>query len=141
VDAVSRQEFWQMLRALKSHGITILVSTPYMDEAGLCDRIAFMQHGHVLQTDTPSGIIRRYSGCLYQVKADDMYRLATLLRTYPNTASCLTFGEFLHLQLHRDDGNAQADMLQYLTQGGVSGIVFNKIPPTVEDCFIKLLSA
>jgi ABC-type multidrug transport system ATPase subunit len=141
VDAVSRQEFWQMLQALKSRGITMLVSTPYMDEAGLCDRIALMQGGRILQTDTPAGVIQRYRGSLYQVKADDMYRLATLLRAYPNTASCFTFGEFLHLQLHCDGGDAQADMLQYLVQGGMSSVVFGKIPPTVEDCFIKLLSA
>jgi ABC-type multidrug transport system ATPase subunit len=141
VDAVSRQEFWQMLQTLKSHGITILVSTPYMDEAGLCDRIALMQNGRVLQTDTPEGIIQRYSGSLYEVKSADMHRLATLLRAYPDTASCLTFGEFLHLQLHNDDAVRAKDfspLLQYLAQNGVSDVVCNKIPPTVEDCFIQM---
>jgi ABC-2 type transport system ATP-binding protein len=141
VDAVSRQEFWQMLQELKSRGITILVSTPYMDEAGLCDRIALMQNGRVLQTDTPAGIIQRYSGSLYEIKSADMHRLATLLHTYPDTASCLTFGEFLHLRLHNDDDAVGArhtlPLLQYLAQHGVPDVVCNKIPPTVEDCFIQ----
>jgi ABC-type multidrug transport system ATPase subunit len=139
VDAVSRQEFWQMLKALKPHGITILVSTPYMDEAGLCDRIALMQHGRILQTGTPAGIVQRYSESLYRVKAGDMYRLATLLRAHPNTASCFTFGEFLHVQFHNDSDEAQGGMLQYLAQHGLSNVVCNRIAPSVEDCFIKLL--
>ena len=139
VDAVSRQEFWQMLRALKPHGTTILVSTPYMDEAGLCDRIALMQNGSILQTGTPAGIVQQYSGALYQIKAGDTYRLATLLRTHPNTASCFSFGEFLHVQFHHDGDEEQDSLHQYLTQGGVSDVVCRRIQPSVEDCFIKLL--
>jgi ABC-type multidrug transport system ATPase subunit len=110
-----------------------------MDEAGLCDRIALMQHGRILQTGTPAGIVQHYNGTLYRVKADDAYRLLTLLRTHPNTASCFMFGEFLHVQFHNDGKEELHNLRQYLAQGGVSSVVCEKIPPTVEDCFIKLL--
>ncbi|MDR0414724.1 MAG: ABC transporter ATP-binding protein [Prevotellaceae bacterium] len=141
VDAVSRQEFWQMLQTLKSQGITMLVSTPYMDEAAMCDRISFIHNGCLLQTDTPEGIVQRYSGNLYQLKSGDMYGLVTLLRAYPNTASCFTFGEFLHLQMRADGEKEVNDMMQYIVNHGVTDAVLRKIPPSIEDCFIKLLSA
>src|SRR5690554_4268837 len=75
VDPVSRKEFWEMLRRLKTQGITVLVSTPYMDEAALCDRIALIQHGNLLAIDSPDGIVNAYPGTLYAVKADDMPRV------------------------------------------------------------------
>src|SRR6478672_10913717 len=94
VDAVSRKEFWEMLKRLKQQGITILVSTPYMDEATLCDRIALMQSGNILSIDTPENIVKSYAQKLYAAKADDMYVLANDIKTFSQTASVFPFGEF-----------------------------------------------
>src|SRR5688572_19013002 len=95
VDPVSRKEFWEMLKRLKQEGITILVSTPYMDEATLCDRIALIQTGKILSIDTPGNIISSYPGKLYKIKSDNMFGLLKDLNNYPNTLSCYTFGEYL----------------------------------------------
>ena len=76
VDPVSRKEFWEMLKRLKAERITIVVSTPYMDEATLCDRIALIQNGKILSIDTPDKIVESYPDELYAIKADNMYRLA-----------------------------------------------------------------
>src|SRR5215470_3770264 len=92
VDAVSRKEFWEMLKRLKEQGITILVSTPYMDEASLCDRVALIQEGHIMTINTPAEIVRAFPDKLYAVKADDMYRLITDLTNYPGTGRIYPFG-------------------------------------------------
>ncbi len=80
VDAVSRAEFWAMLKRLKQKGITILVSTPYMDEAALCERIGLIQSGKILQIDTPENITNSYQKPLYAVRSEDSYRLLQELR-------------------------------------------------------------
>src|SRR5688572_4683776 len=95
VDPVSRKEFWEMLKRLKQQNITIVVSTPYMDEASLCDRIALIQTGKILSIDTPGNIISSYPGKLYKIKSDNMFGLLKDLNNYPNTLSCYTFGEYL----------------------------------------------
>jgi ABC-2 type transport system ATP-binding protein len=139
VDAVSRKEFWEMLKRLKAQGITILVSTPYMDEATLCDRIALMQSGKILSIDTPPAIISQYEGNLYAVKSDSMHKLLLDLRSYPGTLSCFAFGEFLHLTFQDDNAESESQMLRYLDEKGHAGVEFKKVQPTIEDCFIKLL--
>ncbi|RLD37481.1 MAG: ABC transporter ATP-binding protein, partial [Bacteroidetes bacterium] len=96
VDAVSRKEFWEMLQALKKQGITIVVSTPYMDEAALCDRIALIQKGKLLDIDKPENIIKRYSHFLYGVKANKMHELVKYLRVHPLSESAYLFGEYVH---------------------------------------------
>src|SRR5689334_1654583 len=75
VDAVSRKEFWDLLRNLQKQNITIVVSTPYMDEASLCDRVALIQDGRILKIDSPTGITRKFERTLWAFKADEMYRL------------------------------------------------------------------
>src|ERR1700749_2932097 len=97
VDAVSRKEFWEMLRSLKNKRITILVSTPYMDEARLCDRIALIQKGTILSIDTPEGIVRQFPGDLYGVRAANTHLLLREMRAYPGTKSCFAFGDALHV--------------------------------------------
>src|SRR6476619_7198290 len=99
VDVVSRKEFWDMLKKLKEQGISILVSTPYMDEASLCDRIALIQNGNIMAVDTPQNIIDGFAAPLFAVKAKDMYRLLKDLRSDPAVESCYAFGEYLHLTL------------------------------------------
>jgi len=139
VDPVSRKEFWEMLKRLKEQGITIVVSTPYMDEASLCDRIALMQGGRILSIDTPKKIIDSYPGNLYRIKASRMFRLLNDLEVQSNTLSCYTFGEYLHFSLIRDDEPNRNAMIENIKSLGHQDIEMSEIVPTIEDCFIKLL--
>jgi ABC-2 type transport system ATP-binding protein len=139
VDAVSRKEFWEMLKRLKQQGITILVSTPYMDEANLCDRIALIQTGKILSVDTPGNIVKAYGDKLYAVKAEATYQLLLDLRAYQNTANCYTAGEFLHLTLKDYSPNAKPDVLNYLHNKNHQNIELKEATPTIEDCFIHLM--
>ncbi len=139
VDAVSRQEFWEMLKGLKQQDITILVSTPYMDEASLCDRIALIQGGNILQVDSPENIVRSYKRNLYAVRARDIYRLLLLLRSHDNVESCFTFGEFLHVSFKDDSPAKQQEILRYLEAEGMTDLQLQAIVPNIEDCFIDLL--
>ncbi len=139
VDPVSRKEFWEMLKRLKKQDITIIVSTPYMDEASLCDRIALMQGGKILSIDTPPEIIHSYPGNLYKIKAARMFRLLNDLKEQSNTLSCYTFGEYLHLSLIRDDEENRNALTGKLRQLGHQDLEMSEVVPTIEDCFIKLL--
>jgi ABC-2 type transport system ATP-binding protein len=135
VDVVSRKEFWEMLKRLKQQGITILVSTSYMDEATLCDRIGLIVGGKILSTDTPADTIKAYPEKLYAVKSERMNRLLNDLRNFDGTLNCYTFGEHLHLSLQGTEQN----VLNYLKSKEHGAIEFKQIEPTVEDCFIRLL--
>ena len=139
VDPVSRKEFWDMLKRLRQQGITILVSTPYMDEATLCDRIALIQSGEILAVDTPDAIIRAYPEKLYSVRSREIPRLLLDLRAYENTLTCFSFGEVLHLSLMEDNAKALSDLHAYLEATGHREIEVKETSPTVEDCFIRLL--
>jgi ABC-type multidrug transport system ATPase subunit len=139
VDPVSRKEFWEMLKRLKEQDITIVVSTPYMDEASLCDRIALMQNGKILSIDTPDNIINAYPGVLHQIRADRMYDLLKDLTGYPDTLSCFIFGEYLHLLLKDNTEHARGQLIKYLQTNGYKNIEMDIVKPTIEDCFIKLL--
>ena len=136
VDPVSRKEFWEMLKRLKAQGITIVVSTPYMDEATLCDRIALIQNGKILSIDTPQGIVDKYPDELYALKSDNMYMLLKHLEAYDQTRNCYAFGEFAHATFK---SSSQQLITQYLQEVGMKNIVIKKATPTIEDCFIKLL--
>lgn len=137
VDAVSRKEFWEMLKSLQQKGITILVSTPYMDEAALCDRIALIQNGKILKTDTPEHIAKDFPYPLYQVKSDDMYQLIQDLRTYNKAHSVYPFGEFIHLATTDNQWN-MSDLKKYLTDKNHQNIEFSTIEPGIEDIFMEL---
>jgi ABC-2 type transport system ATP-binding protein len=139
VDPVSRKEFWEMLKRLRTQNITIVVSTPYMDEATLCDRIALIQNGKILGIDTPENIVQSFDGNLYKIRASKMYNLLRDLNMYPATASCYAFGEFLHLSLNQDDEKTKTELLQYLKTVGHVNVEMLPVTPTIEDCFIKLL--
>jgi len=138
VDPVSRKEFWDMLKRLKNWGITILVSTPYMDEAGLCDRVALLQNGAIMAIDTPKGIVQGYSRPLYAVRSGDMYRLIRDLRALDIAAGCYAFGEYAHLSLHTDSWN-EPDIRLYLLSKGHEYVEVHPIEAGVEDCFIELM--
>jgi ABC-2 type transport system ATP-binding protein len=140
VDPVSRKEFWEMLKRLKEQNITIVVSTPYMDEATLCDRIALIQGGKILSIDTPDNIINAYPMPLYAVKSDNLYQLKKDLNEYENTYSCYAFGEFLHLSFRKNDESTEMGALQYLKDKNHTGIELKITGPTIEDCFINRLT-
>jgi ABC-type multidrug transport system ATPase subunit len=141
VDAVSRKEFWEMLKRLKEQGITILVSTPYMDEATLCDRIALIQTGKIMSIDTPNNIVKAYSGTLYKIKSDMMNKLSNDLHSYENMLSCYAFGEYLHLSFKNENEHFEKELMNILKEKGHQQIEFERTIPTIEDCFIKLMSS
>lgn len=142
VDTVSRKEFWEMLKRLKEQGITILVSTPYMDEATLCERIALIQEGKIMSIDTPSKIVQAFPKNLYAVKSGNMSRLLSEIRKSPFVESCNAFGEFHHITFK--EGNEielQKLLIDQLQQtGNYSDIELKPISATIEDCFINLMN-
>ncbi|WP_075557930.1 ABC transporter ATP-binding protein [Parabacteroides timonensis] len=137
VDPVSRVEFWDMLDRLKKQGITILVSTPYMDEASRCDRIALMRSGRCLSVDTPVGIRSSFGRQLWTVRSSAMYRLLVDLRAFSSTYSCYAFGDAHHLTLKEDGGEMDA-LKQYLKGKGYTDVTIESVEPSVEDCFMAL---
>jgi len=136
VDPVSRKEFWEMLYKLKDQGITILVSTPYMDEATRCDRIALIQNGSFLQVDSPAGIISRFKETLWAVKSDKMYKLLTDLRSYDKIKTCFTFGEYHHITVK--EGLRIDELKDYLIHIGHSDVEIKPIQANIEDCYMQL---
>ena len=138
VDPVSRKELWQMLAQLKSQGMTILVSTPYMDEASLCDRIALVREGECLTVDTPEAIRCAYPHRLYAVKGQPKFPLLQALRACPETFSCYAFGDAHHLALKDEvDEAAVLRMQQRLEQNSFVDLQFDPIEPNIEDCFMN----
>ncbi len=135
VDAVSRKEFWEMLKRLKREGITILVSTPYMDEAGLCDRVALVQSGRLLSVDTPVGVTDSFGKPLIAARGANMLELLNLLKQHENVDDAYPFGEFHHVVLKNEDQTSLENFLQ--TKG--QKIELKKIEPDIEDCFIALM--
>lgn len=137
VDPVSRKEFWEMLKRLQQKGITILVSTPYMDEAALCDRIALIQDGKILEIDTPDAIVKKYPKPIYNVSASNMYQLINSLKDYEHNHSVYPFGEFVHYTDSRSDFNP-AELFQYLGSHNLLDIEIKKTEATIEDTFMEL---
>jgi ABC-type multidrug transport system ATPase subunit len=139
VDPVSRKEFWNMLKRLKEQGITIIVSTPYMDEANLCDRIALMQNGKIMSIETPENIIENYKKELWAVASPSMHTLLSDLRAFKLTESCYGFGDSLHLSFKTQNENNKGETLAYLESRNHSNLEMNRIKPGIEDCFISLM--
>ncbi|AIZ63539.1 ATPase [Hymenobacter sp. DG25B] len=140
VDAVSRKEFWEMLGRLRQQGITILVSTPYMDEATRCERIALMQAGHLLSVDTPDNIIKAYPGPLYAVKATATHRLLQDLRASALVRSSYAFGEYVHVTFRQEKPDNEAALHRYLLAKQHTNLEIKPIMPTIEDRFIDLMT-
>ena len=135
VDAVSRSELWDMLSELKERGITILVSTPYMDEASRCDRIALCNEGRILKIDTPEGIVRGFDKQLYGISAKNMFALLEKARTAEGVEDCYPFGEKHHLVAREE-----FDEAKFVAQlGDIEGLQIIRTAPTIEDIFIKLM--
>jgi len=138
VDPVSRKEFWHMLKNLKESGITIFVSTPYMDEAGLCDRIALIQDGSLLSVDTPAGIIRNFHGKLYSISGENEHELLRNLRQYKRCRAVYLFGDSLHYT-DLNDKLDESDIRSFLVEKGHPEVNIKKIEPVIEDCFLELM--
>jgi len=137
VDPVSRKEFWEMLKRLQQKGITILVSTPYMDEAALCDRIALIQNGKILEINSPNEIVKKYPKTLYNLSANNMYKLIESLKSYKHQYSVYPFGEFVHYTDNRNNFNLE-ELQFYLEAKEHTNITIKIAQPTIEDVFMEL---
>lgn len=137
VDAVSRKEFWEMLKQLKKQGITILVSTPYMDEASLCDRVALLQNGSVLSIDTPEKITQQFAKQLIAVKTENMYALLQSLRECNEVENVYPFGEYHHVVLSQ--GASENEIENYISVHGFRDAELKPAEANIEDCFIELM--
>lgn len=135
VDPVSRKEFWEMLQRLKQKGIPILVSTPYMDEAMLCDRVALIQKGEIMQINTPANIVKDFGKKIWAMRAKNMYRLIRDLRAFEGTDTCFAFGEYLHVTLHApvEAVKAWLEPLQH------EELVIKPASAGIEDAFMQLM--
>jgi ABC-type multidrug transport system ATPase subunit len=140
VDAVSRKEFWETLKRLQQKDITIVVSTPYMDEAGLCDRIALIQNGNILGIDTPENIVKTFDRPLLAVKAQNTHELIVALRKFPHMHSVYPFGEFLHYT-DRRKSFSNDEIGTYLSVQNVKEVEMKQIEPNIEDCFMSLMES
>lgn len=138
VDVVSRKEFWDMLAKLKEQNISIVVSTPYMDEAKLCDRIALIQNGKIMSVDEPENIVRNFPKALFAVKAKNIYKLLEDLRSDKGVESCYAFGEYIHVTLvaENDDEQTVKDLAEKYNP---EDFEVKKITSTIEDSFIRLM--
>jgi ABC-2 type transport system ATP-binding protein len=138
VDAVSRREFWDLLGDLKRSGLTILVATPYMDEAARCDRVALVQQGRILAIDAPGNIGRRFESPLFAIRGNDRYRMLQALREYEFARSVSPFGSELHYADRRPGGSAD-EVRSFLTSCGFVDATVSPIEPGIEDTFMALM--
>lgn len=137
VDAVSRSEFWTMLSRLKDHKITIIVSTPYMDEAMRCDRVALIQNGNILLTDTPQKTCEGFTKKMFLVNSADKYRLLIALRSFPGTATAYPFGDSVHLTLK--SGQPGDSLTEHLRNEGLTEVSITEAVAGIEDRFLELM--
>jgi ABC-type multidrug transport system ATPase subunit len=143
VDSVSRVEFWELLARLQADGLTVLVSTPYMDEAARCDRIALMQKGRLLAIDTPQAVAAAFGRRLFGIRSGQRYRVLTALRQFPHVGSVYPFGDELHYTDARTDvadADVRRDVAEFLAGRGLDAASIEPIAPGVEDTFIARMS-
>jgi ABC-2 type transport system ATP-binding protein len=143
VDAVSRREFWDLLGQFKTAGLTVLVSTPYMDEANRCDRVALIQHGRLLGVDTPAGITSAFDRSLFAIRSDDRYRTLLAVREFEHTHTVYPFGDALHYTDARRDASLDevgGELRAFLEARGVADLRIERIPATVEDSFMARMA-
>jgi ABC-type multidrug transport system ATPase subunit len=137
VDAVSRSEFWDMLGKLRQHNITIIVSTPYMDEAMRCDKVALIQDGKILAIDAPQKIRDGFSRKLFTVKSVEKYKLINTLRKYPMTLTAYPFGDSVHVTFIND--MVDNSLFDYLIKEGISDVIVQEAEAGIEDRFLELM--
>lgn len=137
VDAVSRKEFWEMLKGLKKQGITILVSTPYMDEARLCDKVLLLQKGKVLSINTPDGVIADFENPLMAVKANGMLSLLEKIKSMDIVKDAYPFGEYHHVVMKKEEDIEQ--LKSTLSKADLKEFEIKRVEADIEDCFIQLM--
>lgn len=137
VDAVSRGEFWNILKRIQTDGVSVMVSTPYMDEASLCDRIALIQSGKIIDTGDVESIVAKYPFRLFSVSGEPIYPLLKFLRQMEETVSCFAFGSEHHLAVSNSRLTVD-DISRRLSQAGFDGCRVAEIRPGIEDCFMQL---
>jgi len=137
VDAVSRAEFWGMLSKLRQHNITIIVSTPYMDEAMKCSRVALIQEGHILSINQPENIRKEFSRKLFSVRAPEKYKLINALRSYPATLTAYPFGDSVHVTFTND--KYDKEIYDYLIERGIESASISETEAGIEDRFLELM--
>lgn len=137
VDPVSRKEFWEMLKRLQEKGITILVSTPYMDEAALCDRIALIEKGQLLKIDSPENIVNNYNKKIYNIRTTNMHQLILDLKKYPSQYSVYAFGENIHY-IDQNSDFTPKKIEKYLTEKQHTAIAISLAKTSIEDVFMDL---
>jgi len=139
VDVVSRAELWAMLKNVKEQGITIIVSTPYMDEASLCDRVALIQQGKFMSIDTPKAIIKNFDYKVFEVRTANMHKLLPELEQLPFIDSAHLFGQYVHITF-RENKVDEEKLRLTLHEKGLDKIEIRNIEPSIEDCFIHLMT-
>jgi ABC-2 type transport system ATP-binding protein len=139
VDAVSRKEFWEMLKNLCGMGITILVSTPYMDEASLCNRVALVQNGSILTVDSPENITNQYNEPLWAIRSNNIYQLMKDLKKFKSYNSAYLFGQYVHYTDSDKENIGLNELKAFLTGMGHQNLEVLSIQPSIEDCFMKLM--
>ncbi len=137
VDAVSRSEFWEMLKKLRPYNITIIVSTPYMDEAMKCDRVALIQEGKILSIDEPEKIRDGFSRKLFSIRASDKYKLIVALRAFTGTVTAYPFGDSVHVTFKGD--GLENSVYEYLSQTGLKDVIIQETRAGIEDRFLELM--
>ena len=139
VDPVSRKEFWGILRSIKQQGISVMVSTPYMDEATLCDRIALMQDGQIMRMDTPKNIIRDFNGHLVTLQTPDIFQLLKVMEHYTAHCTFYPYGENLHVIFYEPLEKSIPEFEAFLQQNDITHGEIKQIEPNIEDCFIEIV--
>ena len=139
VDAVSRKEFWEMLKRLKEMGITIMVSTPYMDEASMCDRIALIQQGHLMSVSTPQAMTKSFPEDIWTVRTRKIYNTSKLLEQLPSVISVNSFGQVLHLVTSKGMQTSES-IRKFLSENGEVEILVEAFEASIEDVFILLMN-
>lgn len=139
VDPVSRKEFWEILRSIKQQGISVMVSTPYMDEATLCDRIALMQDGRIMRMDTPKNIIRDFNGHLVTLQTPEIFQLLKVMGHYAAHCTFYPYGENLHVIFYEPLEKMIPEFEVFLQQNYITHGEIRQIEPNIEDCFIEIV--
>jgi ABC-type multidrug transport system ATPase subunit len=139
VDPVSRREFWNLLNTIKKQGIAVLVSTPYMDEATRCDRIALIKESKIITINAPNQIIENYKGKLYSLKTETIFNLLDCMQKCPLKCNYYPYGEFMHVSFYEEEFNLQL-FTDFLEANQQLFSELTQIQPTIEDCFIELVA-
>ena len=139
VDAVSRKEFWEMLKKLQNFGISIIVSTPYMDEAGLCDRVALIEEGKIMEIDSPQNIQSKFPYQLAAIRSSNMFDIINHLQKNSKVVSAFRFGDKIHLS-YKEGDLSENEILGFLENKGHQNISFELIKADIEDCFMELMN-